>query len=123
MLKRHRNSHRGIAGALTRSSRSRRPRSRSGSPRGDNMGDYNITKSFEIGYRWRLVGGNLGEYRSDVNYGNGLRLLGSSFSVNSKDGHGTLLRRDPAQHHSGSATIRTNPPPCASRRTASTATT
>jgi hypothetical protein len=30
----------------------------------------------------------LGEYRSDVNYRNGLRLLGSSFTINSKDGHG-----------------------------------
>ena len=27
-------------------------------------------------------------YRSVVNYGNGLRLLGSNLSVNSKDGHG-----------------------------------
>src|SRR5262249_4781567 len=50
--------------------------------------EYNITNSFELGYRWRLVGGDLGEYRSDVNYGNGLRLLSSSFAVNSRDGHG-----------------------------------
>jgi hypothetical protein len=59
-----------------------------GSTRGENTGDYNITQSFEIGYRWSLVGGNLGEYRSDVNYRNGLRLLGSNFAINSKDGHG-----------------------------------
>ena len=50
--------------------------------------DYNITNSFELGYRWSLVGGDVGEYRSDVNYGNGVRLLGSSLSVDSKDGHG-----------------------------------
>src|SRR3954447_1561306 len=59
-----------------------------GSARGENSGNYNITNSFETGYRWSLVGGNLGEYRSDVNYRNGLRLLGSSFSMDSKDGHG-----------------------------------
>ncbi|MEO8369337.1 MAG: hypothetical protein ABI806_09060, partial [Candidatus Solibacter sp.] len=51
-----------------------------GSPRGENHANYNITNSFELGYRWSLVGGDLGEYRSDVNYRNGLRLLSSSFS-------------------------------------------
>jgi hypothetical protein len=59
-----------------------------GPARGENTGNYNITQSFEIGYRWSLVGGDLGEYRSDVNYRNGLRLLGSNFTMNSKDGHG-----------------------------------
>ena len=59
-----------------------------GSPRGENSGDYNITNSFETGYRFSLVGGDLGEYRSDVNYRNGVRLLSSSFSMDSKDGHG-----------------------------------
>jgi len=59
-----------------------------GSARGENHGNYNITNSFEVGYRWSLVGGDLGEYRSDVNYRNGVRLLGSSFSIDSKDGHG-----------------------------------
>ncbi|MCU1235225.1 MAG: hypothetical protein JWP63_3192 [Candidatus Solibacter sp.] len=59
-----------------------------GSVRGENAGNYNITNSFELGYRWNLVGGSMEEYRSDVNYRNGLRLLESSFSMNSKDGHG-----------------------------------
>lgn len=59
-----------------------------GPSRGEDKSDYNITNSIEFGYRWRLVGGDLGEYRSDVNYGNGMRLLSGSFSVNSKDGHG-----------------------------------
>src|SRR5215470_9975817 len=59
-----------------------------GLARGENHGDYNITNSFETGYRWSLVGGDLGEYRSDVNYRNGLRLLSSSLSIDSKDGHG-----------------------------------
>jgi hypothetical protein len=59
-----------------------------GPARGENRGNYNITNSFETGYRWSLVGGDLGEYRSDVNYRNGVRLLGSSLSIDSKDGHG-----------------------------------
>jgi hypothetical protein len=59
-----------------------------GSPRGTDTGDYNITQSFEVGYRWSAVGGDLGAYRTDVNYGNGIRLLGSSFAMESKDGHG-----------------------------------
>lgn len=62
-----------------------------GPPRGENTGDYNITQSFETGYRFALVGGDGGEYRSDVNYGNGIRLLSSSFTMNSRDGHGGLF--------------------------------
>ncbi|MEO8128205.1 MAG: hypothetical protein ABI822_13975, partial [Bryobacteraceae bacterium] len=58
-----------------------------GPPRGENTGDYNITNSFETGYRWHTVDGNIGKYRSDVNFGNGIRLLGSTLTVNSKDGH------------------------------------
>jgi hypothetical protein len=59
-----------------------------GPSRGEDKAGYNITNSFELGYRWSLVSGDLGEYRSDVNFGNGIRLLSSSFSMNSKDGHG-----------------------------------
>jgi hypothetical protein len=59
-----------------------------GPARGQNKGEYNYTNTFEFGYRWSLVGGDDGEYRSVVNYGNGVRLLGSSLSINSKDGHG-----------------------------------
>lgn len=59
-----------------------------GPPRGENVGLYNITQSYETGYRFSLVGGDIGEYRSDANYGNGIRLLGSSFTANSKEGHG-----------------------------------
>src|SRR5664279_508278 len=39
-----------------------------GAPRGENHGNYNITNSFETGYRFSLVGGSL--------------------SIDSKDGHG-----------------------------------
>ena len=59
-----------------------------GPARGENTADYNITNSFETGYRFSLIGGDLGMYRSDVNYGNGLRLLGSNLTIDSKDGHG-----------------------------------
>ncbi|HWC00371.1 MAG TPA: hypothetical protein VG672_26870 [Bryobacteraceae bacterium] len=62
-----------------------------GATRGDNSGDYNITNSFETGYRFSLIDGNAGKYRSDVNYGNGIRLLGSSLNIHSRDGHGRLF--------------------------------
>jgi hypothetical protein len=59
-----------------------------GSARGENIDGYNIVNSFETGYRFREVGGNLGKYRSDVNFGNGVRLLGSNLSVHSREGRG-----------------------------------
>jgi hypothetical protein len=61
-----------------------------GSPRGANSGDYNIIQSWELGYRYSLIGGDEGKYRSDVNFGNGVRLLSSYLTINSKDGHGKL---------------------------------
>ncbi|HUQ90460.1 MAG TPA: hypothetical protein VM120_02185 [Bryobacteraceae bacterium] len=62
-----------------------------GNPRGENNVGYNILNSFELGYRWHTVDGNLGKYRSDVNYGNGLRLLGSQLRINSREGHGRFF--------------------------------
>src|ERR1019366_5540919 len=59
-----------------------------GSVRGDNAGDYNLVQSWELGYRYATVGGNDGKYRSDVNYGNGIRLLSGSITINSRDGRG-----------------------------------
>src|SRR5260370_41640646 len=80
--------------------------------RGENTGDYNVVNSIEIGYRFALIGGDLGKYRSDVNYRDGIRVLGSNLTVNSKDGHGRFfdeivlttlgLRNDPYE----SATLR-----------------
>jgi hypothetical protein len=61
-----------------------------GPARGENQGDYNIVQSWELGYRYSLVGGDEEKYRSQVNYGNGVRLLSSYLSVHSKDGHGKL---------------------------------
>jgi hypothetical protein len=59
-----------------------------GSPRGENTGDYNVIESVETGYRFAVVNGSVGTYRSDVNYGNGIRLLSGNLSVDSRDGHG-----------------------------------
>jgi hypothetical protein len=59
-----------------------------GPPRGDNTAEYNIVNSFETGYRWSSIGGNEDEYKSQVNYDSGVRLLGSFLSINSRDGHG-----------------------------------
>ena len=43
------------------------------------------------GYRFATVSGRQETYRADVNYGNGIRLLGSNLSVNSRDGHGRRI--------------------------------
>ena len=62
-----------------------------GSPRGDTWNDYNIVDSFETGYRFRTLGGSLDQYRSTVNYGDGIRLLSSYLTINSKDGRGKFF--------------------------------
>jgi hypothetical protein len=62
-----------------------------GPPRGENIGDYNLLQTWETGYRFHTVGGSEGKYRSDVNFRNGIRLLGSRLSLNSKDGHGRMF--------------------------------
>lgn len=62
-----------------------------GPSRGDDWNGYNITNSFETGYRFLSDSGNVNTYRSNENFGNGIRLLGSSFTMNSKTGHGRLF--------------------------------
>jgi hypothetical protein len=59
-----------------------------GKPTGDNLENYNVVQSFEFGYRWNTTGGDLDMYRSTVNYGNGVRLLSSSLTMQSREGHG-----------------------------------
>src|SRR5580704_15940435 len=78
----------GVCGALQAQQVAAPTPEQVGPPRGENTGDYNITQQFETGYRFDQVFGNSGEYRSDANYGNGIRLLSSSFTMNSKDGRG-----------------------------------
>jgi hypothetical protein len=58
---------------------------------GETNGNYNIVNNSEVGYRFHTVGGNPLQYRSSVNYGNGIRVLASSLAVNSVNGRGTLL--------------------------------
>lgn len=53
-----------------------------------DLSSFKITSAFELGYRFNLIGGDESFYRSNVNYGNGVRLLSNSFTANSKDGHG-----------------------------------
>ena len=55
---------------------------------GETLASYNISQSWELGYRFASVGGDYGKYRSDVNYRNGLRLLSGSLLVHSLEGHG-----------------------------------
>jgi putative salt-induced outer membrane protein YdiY len=59
-----------------------------GPRRGTDRNTYNVENSIETGYRFRLVSGNLGKYRSDVNYGNGVRLLSGFLAARSRDGAG-----------------------------------
>lgn len=60
-------------------------------PRGQNVGEYNVVQSWELGYRFASIGGDDGKYRSDVNFHDGVRLLSSYLTVNSRDGHGGLF--------------------------------
>ncbi len=59
-----------------------------GTPGGDTYAKYNISQSWELGYRFAEIGGDDGKYRSDVNYRNGIRLLSSSLAIHSLEGHG-----------------------------------
>jgi hypothetical protein len=55
---------------------------------GTTIGNYNIRQSFEMGLRQAGIDGNRGKYRSDVNFLNGVRVLGTSLTVNSRNGKG-----------------------------------
>lgn len=62
-----------------------------GTLRGDDWHGLNIRESFEVGVRMLSVDGSRERYRSDVNYRNGLRLLGSTFEAKSKNGKGKWI--------------------------------
>ena len=57
-------------------------------PATDDLGNYNVIASVEVGVRGLSVSGNDNKYRSDLNYGNGVRLFDSSFLLRSKEGSG-----------------------------------
>src|SRR3569833_3205539 len=58
---------------------------------GDSWSGYSILISFEAGYRFVDRSGSDANYRSAVNFGNGIRLFGSSLQVDSKSGRGTFF--------------------------------
>lgn len=62
-----------------------------GNPAGEIFNGYTLNQAWEFGYRFHSVGGNEAKYRSDVNFGNGIRLLSGRFSMNSKNGNGRLF--------------------------------
>ncbi len=57
----------------------------------EEVGDYTISNSFEVGYRMSNVSGNHDVYRSSINFGNGVRLFEGQLRINSKEGKGTLI--------------------------------
>jgi hypothetical protein len=62
-----------------------------GLARGENIGLYNVTNSVELGYRFAQVGGDTDFFHNAENYGNGLRLFGGNFTMNSREGRGLLF--------------------------------
>jgi len=58
---------------------------------GKEVANYTVVNSAEVGYRFETDGGNSFQYRSAVNYGNGIRLLGSDLAVDSRNGHGQIF--------------------------------
>ena len=62
-----------------------------GPRRGDEVGGYNITNSVEVGYRFAEAGGSVERYRSDVNFGNGVRVLSSQLAAYAREGKGWLF--------------------------------
>ena len=54
----------------------------------DNLGNYNVVSSLELGVRGLSVSGSDNKYRSDLNYRSGVRLFDSSFFLRSKEGSG-----------------------------------
>lgn len=57
----------------------------------DEMGDYTIISSLELGYRALSVEGDRNKYQSDLNYRAGVRLFDSSFLARAKEGTGALF--------------------------------
>jgi hypothetical protein len=62
------------------------PSPEAGTRRGEDAYGYNFVNSWEIGYRARRLFGEETKYRSDVNFGNGVRLLAARAGVHSRDG-------------------------------------
>lgn len=52
------------------------------------IGSYHVTSSTEIGYRWRSLSGSEQKYRSDLNYGKGIRSFDTNFLMETESGKG-----------------------------------
>src|SRR5215471_4282629 len=61
------------------------------SPPPDLPGPYIINWSTEVGWRFKGIDGNENEYRSQLNYDRGLRLLSGDFLARPRDGSGRLF--------------------------------
>lgn len=57
----------------------------------EEIGDYTITSSIELGVRGISVDGSNNKYRSDLNYRPGFRIFDSSFLIKAKKGKGKLF--------------------------------
>ena len=64
------------------------PSPEAGTRRGEDAYGYNFVNSWEFGYRARRLAGEESKYRSDVNFGNGVRLLAAQAGIHSRDGRG-----------------------------------
>ena len=69
----------------------KRASSTNAAPADDNLGNYNVVSSLEVGLRGLSVSGSDDKYRSDLNYSPGVRLFDSSFFLRSKEGSGGLF--------------------------------
>jgi hypothetical protein len=64
-----------------------------GPANGEALGGYNVRQSFELGYRFRVLGRGEDLYRSFVNFDPGVRLLASSLAIQSREGQGRRFDR------------------------------
>ena len=82
-----------------------------GSPRGENHGNYNITNSFEFGYRWSLVGGDDGRIPQRRELSQRLATAGQQPFDRFQGRPRALLRPDSAEHDgAGQRSVRVGDP-------------
>lgn len=56
-----------------------------------SLGDYEVRSTIELGVRGLSVSGNGNKYQSDLNYRSGFRVFDSSFTVERKQGNGSVF--------------------------------
>src|ERR1051325_2932922 len=55
------------------------------------LGNYRVTSTTELGWRWRSVDGNVNTYRSHLNYGQGFRTFDTNLLLQALPGKGTYF--------------------------------